>query len=87
MISSITYPPLPAGIGFDCINGDCWNGSGVNVPIDDIAFNSYAPQQPMIVTPAMLGIFSDTCPDIPVKHLPNTVTLPQEIRTLVMRGS
>jgi len=57
------HPVLPAGCNSWDINGDDYDGSGVNEPIWPMLFDTFIALRPLIVTEEMLEAFDNLCAD------------------------
>lgn len=80
------HPLLPAGYNSWEINGDEYNGAGVNEPVWPDFMDTFEGLSIMVLTPPMVAAFND-CPDFVVPAANNNIVVRPEPRTLVVRGS
>lgn len=79
------HPILPCGINSWMIAGDELDGAGVNEPVWPLLFDSFEPVPVFIVTDEMMAAF-DGCADYVVPCQNDTVMIPHEVDTIVIRG-
>ena len=84
-LSYFGHPVLPAGYDADDHNGDDINGAGTNWPVWPQLFDTFVALEVILITEEMLDIFETGCPDYVVPCVSDTITFPQEVRTLVIR--
>lgn len=81
-----THPVLPTGLNSWDINGDEINGAGVNETVWPDYVETFEALDLIAVSPEMLAVFENECPDIVFPKPDNTVVMPREYRELVIRG-
>lgn len=80
------HPILPAGFNSFEIDGDDMDGSGVNLPIWTLAWDSMAMGTPIALLPGSYEVFDD-CPTITIRGENSTIVFPREVRTQLIGGA
>lgn len=80
------YGPIYDGYNSWENDGDEINGPGANWPISPRLFDTFVALQPFILTEEMLAVFAD-CPDLVIRHQPDTYTVPAELEEMFIRRS
>ena len=82
----MSHPYLFAGFNTAPNNGDEVDGAGVNYPpVSPHWVNTMTRIEILIITDEMLAIFDNGCPDLVIRHQPNSVTIRGELETLEIR--
>jgi hypothetical protein len=85
MVQAMTdHPILPAGFNADPIDGDEVDGAGTNWPVWPVLVDTSECKRPLILTKESFEVF-EGCADLVIAGVNNTIILPQEVRTLVIR--
>ena len=83
-LSYFGHPILPAGFNADPIDGDEVDGAGTNWPVWPALVDTVEVHRPLILTKENFEVF-EGCADLVIGGTNNTIILPQEVRTLVIR--
>lgn len=78
-------PVLPSGYNADENNGDEVDGAGVNRPVYPELTDFFIGLEPIVLTEDMLAVFATECPDIVFPMQPDTVVIPPDTATVVVR--
>ena len=81
----MTHPTMPAGYNSWENNGDEVDGGGVNEAVWPVLFDTFESHPAVIFTEEMVAAFDD-CPDFTVPAVRDTIVVPHENETLVVRG-
>jgi hypothetical protein len=83
----MSHPFLPAGYNSWFIDGDEVDGAGVNEPVWPALFDTFDGFPVMIIDADMLAAFDTECPDFVAPCVQDTITIPHEPETIMVRGS
>jgi hypothetical protein len=83
-LSYFGHPLLPAGYNSAAINGDEFDGAGVNERISPVLFDTFIGLEILIITADMLEVF-EGCADLIIASQNNVINFPEEVRTVEIR--
>lgn len=76
---------IPAGMNSAEINGDEFNGAGVNEPVWPDLFETSDVFNPIMLDADMMAFFDEDCPDLVARGEHSVYQVPAELETWVVR--